>query len=92
MAASLFGSVAKSTGSFLVGQVKDQMVSLIEQYEPTLEAGLRDKLTKLRVSNPTEAALFLQNWKKLDRAVVESLSVSLGGKRRTKRTKRHSRK
>jgi len=89
MASNLLGSVAKSTGSFLVGQVKGQMVQMIESYEPTLEAGLRAQLVKLRTSNPAEAAIFVQNWKKLDRAVVESLSkpVTAG-----KRTKKHSRK
>ncbi len=112
MAANLVGKaafgVAKSTGSFLVGQVKNQMVSMIESYEPTLEAGLRAQLTKLRVSNPAEAAAFVQNWKKLDRAVVESLSapapaasspgrsflnrMNTLGRGRSKRTKRHSRK
>lgn len=79
MAANFLGKaalgVAKSSGSFLVGQVKNQMVQMIESYEPTLEAGLRSQLTKLRISNPAEAAIFVQNWKKLDRAVVESLSA-----------------
>ena len=104
MAANLLGKaafgVAKGTGSFLVGQMKDQMVSMIESYEPTLEAGLRSQLTTLRQTNPAQAATFVQNWKKLDRAVVESLSApsptgrsifSRGGKRSAKRTKRHSR-
>ena len=85
--------VAKGTGSFLVGQVKDQMVSMIESYEPQLEAGLREQLVNLRKSNPEHAKMFVENWKKLDRAVFESLSAPVsGGKRSAKRTKRHSRK
>lgn len=112
MAANLLGKaafrLAKGTGSILAEQVKNQIVSMVESYEPSIEKGLREQLIKLRVSNPAQAAIFVQNWKKLDRAVVESLSApvtapapgrsflnrmgTLGRGRHTKRTKRHSRK
>jgi hypothetical protein len=90
--------------AFLVNQLKQQMVKLIESYEPQLEAGLRSNLSSIRVSNPNEAAIFLQKWKQLDRAVVESLrppapmpapvrapAPSMGFFRRGgKRTKKHT--
>ena len=88
--------------AFLVGQVKSQLVKLIESYEPQLEQGLRDSLTKIKASNPAEAAIFLQKWKMLDRAVIASLGApapapapSQSGSMFRKggnRTKRHTRK
>ena len=79
--------------AFLVGQLKTQMVKLIESFEPQLEQGLRTSLISIRQSNPKEAKLFLEKWQLLDLAVAESLSKPLpGGKRSAKRTKRHSRK
>ena len=88
--------------AFLVGQVKSQLVKLIESYEPQLEQGLRDSLTKIKASNPAEAAIFLQKWKMLDRAVVASLGAPVPApvapartgffSRGGKRTKRHTRK
>lgn len=90
--------------SFLVGQVKSQLVKLIESYEPQLEQGLRDSLIKIKASSPAEAAVFLQKWKMLDRAVITALAPpvapvapvapasSFFRRRGGKRTKRHTRK
>jgi hypothetical protein len=92
--------------AFLVGQVKSQLVKLIESYEPQLEQGLSDSLTKIKASNPGEAAFFLEKWKMLDRAVVKSLGVPVSEpasapapskfpsvfRKGGKRTKRHTRK
>lgn len=52
---------------------KSQLPSLIEKFEPELEKALRDTLRAVKASNPSEAQLFLTNWKKLDAAIKAEL-------------------
>jgi hypothetical protein len=68
--------------------VVDKLPGLIEQNEEMIATNLRAALLKMQAP---EAALFLQHWKKLDQVVRDTLtpnSVDVGGKKRTKRTKR----
>jgi hypothetical protein len=65
--------------------VMSQIPVLIEQSEPQIEAVLRTQLQKM---TPDKAALFLQNWRKLDAVVQQELGQrSYGGKRKTRRRK-----
>jgi hypothetical protein len=53
--------------------LKNQLPSLIEKFEPEIEKALRDTLRSVKTSNPSESALFYQNWKKLNSAIEEEL-------------------
>jgi len=66
--------------------VVGKLPGLIEENEPMIESNLRMALQKMQ---PPEAALFLEHWQKLDRVVQDTLKpVPVGGKKRTKRSKR----
>lgn len=78
--------------AFIVNTVKTQLPTLIEKFEPTLEAGLRSSLQSMKTQYPEKTAVFLQNWKKLDAAVRSELGVPVGGRRRVKRTRRTHRR
>lgn len=68
--------------------VVEKLPVLIEQNEDMIAANLKLALLKMQ---PPEAALFLQHWQKLDDVVQNTLrprSVGMGGKKRTKTTKR----
>jgi len=84
-----FGSnFSKQQADFARQQVMKQIPTLIENYEPQIEAVLKNSLGKLKTEHPEEAALFRSNWAKLD-AVVRS---SLGGRRGKRTLRRKSRK
>ena len=76
---------------WILGTVTSQLPGLIEKYQPAIESSLRLNLTKLKNSNPKETALFYTNWKKLNKAVEETLGGTTGGKR-TRRSRRKHRK
>jgi len=89
--------------SWILGTVTAQLPGLIEKYEPKIESSLRDSLSKLKVSNPTETQLFYTNWKKLNKVVDETLagtpalatspdSTDMKGGKRTRRRRRKHRK
>lgn len=76
--------------SGLKTQAMAMMPQLIETAEPQIEAQLRQTLRTIKATNPRETQLFLTNWKKLDKAVQEELSVPapvLGGKQKRKTRK-----
>ena len=72
--------------------VIEKLPGIIEQNEPMIESSLRTALLKMQ---PTEAAIFLEHWNKLNGVVQSTLNPSsLGGRKRTKpskRTRRHTR-
>ena len=91
--------------SWILGTVTSQLPSLIEKYEPKIESSLRDTLSKLKVSNPSETQLFYKNWKKLNKVVDETLAgtplpavpnasqpMEIDGGKRTRRKGRKQRK
>ena len=78
--------------SFVLNTVKSQLPTLIEKFEPTLEAGLRSSIQTMKVQHPQQTAIFFTNWKKLDAAVRGELGAPVGGRRRVKRTRRTRRK
>jgi hypothetical protein len=66
--------------------VVDKMPGLIEENEEMIETNLKAALVKMQ---PTERALFLTHWQKLDKVVQDTLKpVDVGGKKRKNRTKR----
>ena len=68
--------------------VIEKLPGLIEQNEEMIATNLRSALLQMQ---PPEAALFLQHWRKLDEVVQETLKpnpVNMGGKKRTRSTKR----
>ena len=80
----------KLMAAFVLNTVKSQLPMLIEKFEPVLESSLRSSLRSMKTAHPEESALFLANWTKLDTAVKSELGVAtrVGGRRRSKRTKR----
>jgi hypothetical protein len=72
--------MSKNKMGFVLNAVQSQLTTLIEKYEPQLETSLRNTLTNIKQSNPNEAALFLQQWTKLNNAVQETLGQpTMGG-------------
>jgi len=67
--------------------VTAQLPGLIEKYEPAIEENLTTALTKLKDEDPTNAKLFLDNWRKLDVVVERVLASKSAGKKRTRRRK-----
>ena len=67
--------------------VTAQLPGLIEKYEPEIEENLTAALSKLKESDPTNAKLFLDNWRKLDVIVQRVLASKSAGKKRTRRRK-----
>lgn len=68
--------------------VVEKLPGLIEQNEEMITTNLKAALLQMQ---PPEAALFLQHWQKLDQVVRDTLRpnpVDVGGKKRTKTTKR----
>ena len=68
-----------------------QLPGLIQENEPMIESNLRAVLLKM---TPEDGALFLEHWQKLDRVVQDTLRptpVDVGGKKRTRLTKRKKR-
>ena len=65
---------------FVLNAVQSQLTNLVQKYEPQMEASLRSTLTKIKQSRPNEAALFLTQWSKLNKAVQETLAQpTMGG-------------
>lgn len=64
--------------------VMSQIPTLIESAAPQIESVLR---SQLRTMSPEKAALFLQNWKRLDAVVQQELGRGYGGRRKTRRRK-----
>lgn len=80
--------------SWILSTVTSQLPGLIEKYQPAIEKSLRLNLLKLKVSNPEQADLFYENWKKLNIAVDETLAepaskTPAGGKRTRRRRRKH---
>ena len=88
--------------SWILSTVTAQLPGLIEKYEPKIETSLRDSLSKLKVSHPTETQLFYANWKKLNKVVDDTLAGTpaappapappagpTGGKRTRRRRRKH---
>lgn len=88
--------------SWILSTVTAQLPGLIEKYEPKIETSLRESLSKLKVSNPTETQLFYANWKKLNKVVDDTLAGTpaappapappagpTGGKRTRRRRRKH---
>ena len=67
--------------------VSAQLPGLIEKYEPAIEANLEGALASLKDSDPANAKLFLDNWRKLDRVVERVMASKSAGKKRTRRRK-----
>lgn len=67
--------------------VTAQLPGLIEKYEPTIEENLTTALSKLKEEDPTNAKLFLDNWRKLDTVVERVLGSKTAGKKRTRKRK-----
>jgi hypothetical protein len=68
--------------------VVEKLPGLIEENEEMIATNLKAALQKMQ---SPEAAVFLQHWQRLDEVVQETLRptpVDIGGKKRTKRTKR----
>jgi hypothetical protein len=66
--------------------VVEKLPGLIEQNEEMVVTNLKAALLDMQ---PPEAAVFLQHWQKLDQVVKDTLRpVDVGGKKRTKTTKR----
>ena len=68
--------------------VVEKLPGLIEENEEMIATNLKAALLEMQ---PPEAAVFLQHWQRLDEVVQETLRpnpVDVGGKKRTKRTKR----
>lgn len=69
-----------------------EIPKFIENYEPQMEQSLSSALRAMK-TNPQEAALFLQNWSKLDGIVRRELQPDMGGRKKrkngNKRTKRN---
>jgi hypothetical protein len=68
--------------------VIEKLPGLIEENEEMITTNLKGALLKMQ---PNEAAVFLQHWQKLDEVVQDTLkihSIDIGGKKRTKKTKR----
>lgn len=66
--------------------VVEKLPGLIEENEEMITTNLRAALLKMQAP---EAALFLQHWQKLDDVVRDTLSrPDVGGKKRTRRSKR----
>lgn len=68
--------------------VIEKLPGLIEENEEMITTNLKGALLKMQ---PPEAAVFLQHWQKLDQVVQDTLkpsSVDIGGKKRTRKTKR----
>jgi hypothetical protein len=79
--------------AFVLNTLKSQLPMLVERFEPTLEAGLRSSLKKIKAEHPEEAKIFLANWTKLNAAVNSELAVPTGARRRGgKRTRRNKNK
>ena len=91
--------------SWILGTVTAQLPSLIEKYEPKIESSLKETLSKLKVSNPSETQLFYTNWKKLNKVVDDTLAGTpvpavpnapepqqVDGGKRTRRNRRKHRK
>jgi len=91
--------------SWILSTVTAQLPSLIEKYEPKIESSLKEALTKLKVSNPSETKLFYANWKKLNKVVDQTLAdipvaavpnapepIQVDGGKRTRRKGRKQRK
>ena len=68
-----------------------EIPKFIENYEPQMEESLSLALRSMK-THPQEAALFLQNWSKLDAIVRRELQPDMGGRKKrknaTKKTKR----
>ncbi len=83
--------------SFLSGiktQAMAMLPQLIQTAEPQIETQLRQTLRNIKATKPAETAVFLNNWKKLDKAVQEELGVPVepvGGKKRRK-TRKHKKR
>ena len=71
--------------------VVEKLPGLIEQNEDMITTNLRAALLKMQ---PPEAALFLEHWQKLDEVVRDTLKPrpDVGGKKRTRRSKRAHKK
>lgn len=67
MAAALLSSL-----SSLSGAVVPTLFKVLEQNEPEIEAQIVDTMKRIKSSNPSEYALFLENWRKLNRAIEAS--------------------
>lgn len=67
MAAALLSSL-----SSLSGAVVPTLFKVLEEKEPAIEAQIVDTMKRIKSSNPSEYALFLENWRKLNRAVEAS--------------------
>jgi uncharacterized protein YmfQ (DUF2313 family) len=67
--------------------VTAQLPGLIEKYEPAIEENLTKALTTLKESDPANAKLFLDNWRKLDTIVEKVMAAKSAGKKRTRRRK-----
>jgi hypothetical protein len=59
---------------------------LIEKHEPVIESQL---VSALKVMKPEEAALFLQNWNKINAVVQSTLRAPEVGARRKRTVRKH---
>ena len=82
--------------SGLKTQAMAMLPQLVQNAEPQMEAQLRQTLRTIKATKPAESELFLTNWRKLDKAVQEELSVqdpslAMGGKKKRK-TRKHKKR
>lgn len=61
-----------SSLSGLSGAVVPTLFKVLEENEPQIESKIVEKLKGIKTSNPTEYGVFLENWRKLNRAIEAS--------------------
>ena len=85
--ASLFQAAKDAARKVALAEIP----KFIENYEPQMEESLASALKAIK-SKPEEAAIFLQNWSKLDAIVRRELQPDMGGRKKRKNSLRKTRR